>query len=163
MKKILSIMIIASLLFIGYTAHAALTPKADQVVSQARSIVSYDIATNEGQDLVLTADYSAARPTPDLENLDITPKTPVKDGVMSFTLRTQEGAPITVEYTYAKGERVGMKFSAEPPNPGSDAEYTQILSVASKAAYIINFTFVWQGGELKEVRIEPLINPFDTE
>ena len=53
-----------------------------------------------------------------------------------------------------------MKISAEPPNPGSDGEYSQILPVESKGGYIINFTFIWQGRDLKEVRIEPLINPF---
>lgn len=144
----------------GYAVFAFAAIKADTLVDQSKAIVSYDINTNEGIDLVLTADYSFARPIPDLENMDIIPKAPAKDGAQAFTLRSKEGTPITIEYMYQNGERVGMKIAAEPTNPTTDAEYAQILSVESRAGHIINFTFIWQGKDLKEVRIEPLVNPF---
>lgn len=159
MKKLLSIVTI--IVFIaGYSVSAFAALKADNMVDQSKAIVSYDLKTNEGVDLVLTADYSFARPIPDLENMDIAPKDPIRDGTRTFTLRSKEGTPVTIEYTYKNGERVGMKISSQPSNPASDAEYSQILSVESKAGYSISFTFIWQGSDLKEVRIEPSVNPF---
>lgn len=163
MKKMMMCIAVASVvIFSGYELYAQENVKADRVVDMAESVVSYDIKTIEGEDLSLTADYASSRPNPEIENMDIVPRGLAGEGVKSLTIQTKEGAPITIEYSFAFGERTDMKISTKPSNPASDGEYSQILSVESKAGYVINFTFIWQGGDLKEVRIEPMINPFTT-
>lgn len=161
MKKLFIVMVAAAAVLSSYALHAEESVKADRLVDLSESIVSYDIKTAEGEDLLLTADYNTSvRPAPELENMDIVPQTPIKDGTKSFTIPTKEGAPINIQYTFSGNDLSGMKISTAPSNPASDGEYSQILSVVSKAGYTINFTFIWQGGELKEVRIEPSVNPF---
>jgi len=159
-KKTLGIMVAGAVLFSVCILHAEEKVSADRVVDIAASRVSYDIKTAEDEDIILTVDYTSERPNPELENMDIVPQGAVKDGTRVFRIQTKEGSPIEIQYVYENGERVGMKISAEPSDPSSDAEYSQVLSVESKGGYIIKFTFIWQGKELKEVRIEPLINPF---
>jgi len=160
MKKILIIAVAVVLAFSAQGALAQDDVKADRVVDLSESIVSYDIKTAEGEDLLLTADYTAIRPSPELENMDIVPQSSISEGTKIFTLQTKEKTPITIQYSFSGGERSDMKISAVPSNPTSDGEYPQILSVESKGGYTIIFTFIWQGGDLKEVRIEPLVNPF---
>ncbi len=160
MKSILSVIALSVILISAGTSSAAENIKADNVVDPAESMVSYKIRAAGGEDLVITADYAQTRPNPEIENMDISPLDAVNEGARTFKIVTKEGIPIEIQYVYARGERVGMKISAEPSNPSSDAEYPQILSVESSSGYIINFTFVWQGKDLKEVRIEPQINPF---
>lgn len=160
MKKTLGIMAAAAVLFSVCITHAEEKVNADRVVDIAASRVSYDIKTAEGEDLVLTADYAPARPNPELENMDIAPRSALSGGTRAFKIFTKEGFPIEIQYVYENGERAGMKISAEPSDPSSDAEYSQVLSVESKGGHIIKFTFIWQGKDLKEARIEPLINPF---
>ena len=160
MKNILSVIALSVILISAGTSSAAENIKADNVVDPAESMVSYKIRAAGGEDLVITADYAQTRPNPEIENMDISPLDAVNEGARTFKIVTKEGIPIEIQYVYARGERVGMKISAEPSNPSSDAEYPQILSVESSGGYIINFTFVWQGKDLKEVRIEPQINPF---
>lgn len=160
MNKIWIVAIASAIVLSTHGLYAEEGVKADRVVDLSESIVSYDIKTVEGEDLLLTADYTQARPNPELENMDIVPQGLIKEGTKSFTIPTKENTPINIQYSFSGGERSGMKISAQPSNPTSDAEYSQILSVESKGGYTINFTFIWQGGDLKEVRIEPLANPF---
>ena len=160
MKKILFIIILSGIAFFAHNLQAVDDVKADRVLDLSESMVSYDIKTDEGEDLLLTADYTPTRPNPELENMDITPQNLIKEGRKSFTIQTKEKTPIVIQYSFSGGVRSDMKISAEPSNPASDAEYSQILSVESKGGYTINFTFIWQGGDLKEVRIEPSVNPF---
>lgn len=160
MKSILSVIVVSVILISAGMSRAEEGIKADNVIDLAGSRVSYDIKTTEGEDLIVTADYAKTRPNPEIENMDIAPLNAINEGTKKFKIATKEGAPIELQYVYARGERVGMKISAEPANPSSDAEYPQVLSVESKAGHIINFTFIWQGKELKEVRIEPQENPF---
>ncbi|MBN2453113.1 MAG: hypothetical protein JXB40_02470 [Candidatus Omnitrophica bacterium] len=159
MKRLLGIAAAAAILAV-YPAYAGQGVIADRLVDPSKSVVSFDIATAEGEDLTLTADYSSERPSPEPENMEIMPPGAIKEGTRSFTIRSKEGVPVNIQYLYGGGEMISMRISTESPNPASDAEYLQILSVESRAGHIINFTFVWQGDELKEVRIEPLINPF---
>ena len=160
MKKILSIVAAVTVLASAAILHAEEKAGADKITGINESRVSYDIKTVDGEDLVITADYASSRPNPEIENIDISPKDPINEGTRVFKVMTKEGTPIELHYIYEKGERVGMKISAESPNPSSDAEFPQILSVKSEGGRIINFTFIWQGEDLKEVRIEPLVNPF---
>lgn len=160
MNRSLSAVAAAVLLFSALSINAQAKIKADTVVDTAESKVSYDIKTSEGEDLVLTADYVSGKPDPELENMDIAPKDPIDEGTKVFKIMSKEGAPIEIQYSYRGGERAGMKIFTEPTNPSSDTEYYQVLSVESKGGYIIHFTFIWQGKDLKEVRIEPLVNPF---
>lgn len=160
MKKVAGIIVAVVVLFSGHWVYSQENAKADRVVNFSESIVSYDIKTAEGEDLLLTADYTSARPNPELENMNIVPQNLVNEGAKLFTIQTKEKAPITIQYSFSGGELSDMKISAEPPSPESDGEYSQILSVESKAGYIINFIFIWQGKDLKEVRIEPSVNPF---
>ncbi len=162
MKKILGIIAVAVLVLRTSVAGADVNANVDKVGDMAKAVVSYEIATSEGDELVLTVDYDSKRPTPEIENMDISPITPISDGTKTFKILTKEGVPIEIEYSYSGGKRTGMKISTAPSNPSSDAEYSQILSVQSKGAHVVNFTFIWQGTELKEVRIEPQVNPFDT-
>ncbi len=160
MNKSLGIIAAAVVLFSGYGVYAQENAKADRAVNFSESIVSYDIKTAEGEDLLLTADYTSARPNPELENMNIVPQSSMSEGTKSLTIQTKEKTPITIQYSFSDGGLSDMKISAEPPSPELDGEYSQVLSVESKAGYIINFTFIWQGKDLKEVRIEPSINPF---
>lgn len=160
MNKMLSVIaVVSSLAFTGML-QAEGNIKADNVIDAANSKVSYDIRTARGEDLIITADYSSDPAKAEIENMDISPLSPINEGTKVFTVVTKEGVPIDIQYSYSGGERTGIKISAKPSNPSSDAEYPQILSVESKGGYTINFTFIWQGKDLKEVRIEPLINPF---
>lgn len=162
MRKILSITAVALGLASAGILHAGGSVKADNVIDIAESRVSYDIKTASGEDIVITADYvpGARGTTPEIENMDISPRSPINGGTRAFKVITKEGVPIEIQYSYAGGERTGIKISTKPPNPSSDEEYPQVLSVESKGGYIINFTFIWQGKDLKEVRVEPLVNPF---
>jgi hypothetical protein len=161
MRKMYRIIFTIVMLCCACSVYADVNANVDRVIDPAKSSVGYDIVTSEGQTLALTIDYDSKRPTPEIENMDISPVAPVSEGTKIFKIPTKEGEPIEIEYSYSNGERTGMKISATPSNPSSDAEYSQIVSVVSKLSHVINFTFVWQGQELKEVRIEPLVNPFD--
>ncbi len=160
MKRVLSVIAMAAILSPVYIVHAQENVKADNIVDIAASKVSYNIKATEGEDLVITADYAETRPSPEIENMDISPVISVKDGIKVFKVLSKEGPVIEIQYSYALGERTGINILAEPPNPSSDTEYSQVLSVESTGGYIINFTFIWQGKDLKEVRIEPRANPF---
>ena len=160
MKSILSVIAVSVILVSAGMSYAAENIKADDVVDLTESTVSYKIETAGGEDLVITADYAQTRPNPEIENMDISPLDNVYEGARTFKIITKEGIPIDIQFVYARGERVGMAISAEPSNPASDLEYSQILSAESSGGYIIIFTFVWQGKDLKEVRVEPQLNPF---
>jgi hypothetical protein len=160
MKKTFGIIVVSMMLISAGMSCAEEGVKADNLIDLAGSRVSYEIKTDRGEGLIITADYAKTRPNPEIENMDIAPLNAINEGTKEFKLATKEGIPIELQYVYARGERVGMKIYAEPSNPSSDAEYPQVLSVESNAGYIINFTFIWQGQELKEVRIEPQKNPF---
>ncbi|MCX5678745.1 MAG: hypothetical protein NTY76_06525 [Candidatus Omnitrophica bacterium] len=160
MKKIFSIIAaVLGLVFAGMS-YAQGNIKADNVIDITESKVSYDIKTAEGEDLVVTADYASGSASPEIENMDIFPRNSINEGIKAFTVTTKEGVPIEIQYAYSGGERVGVKISTKPSHPSSDSEYAQVLSVESKGGYIIKFMFVWQGKDLKEVRVEPLVNPF---
>ncbi len=161
MWNILSVIALSVILISAGMSRAEENIKADSIVDRTESRVGYVIKTARGDDyLVITADYAQTRPNPEIENMDISPLDTVNEGTRTFKIATKEGVPIEIQYIYTRGERIGMKIFAEPPNPSSDEEYSQVLSVESGGGYIINFTFIWQGKDLKEVRIEPLINPF---
>lgn len=160
MKRIFSITAVALGLVSTGMSYTEENIKADNVIDITESKVSYDIKTARGEDLVITADYASGPAGPEIENMDISPGSPINDGTRLFTVITKESVPIEIQYSYSGGERAGIKISTKPPNPSSDSEYSQILSVESRGGYIINFTFIWQGKDLKEVRMEPLVNPF---
>ncbi|MFH1189750.1 MAG: hypothetical protein V1682_03590 [Candidatus Omnitrophota bacterium] len=160
MKNTFSVITISMILASAGISAAGEGVKADRVVDLSKSRVSYVIEAAGGEYLVITADYAETRPDPEIENIDIEPLDTVDKGTRKFRMIAKEGVPIEIEYVYSRGELTGMKISAEPPNPSSDAEYPQVLSVDSKGGNVINFTFIWQGKDLKEVRIEPLVNPF---
>ncbi len=160
MKRLASVIAICLILSQARVLYAEESVKADKLVDAALSVVSYDIKTTEGEDIVVTAGYSSTRPNPEIENLDIAPRDSINDGTKICRIPTKEGANIEVNYTYSGGSRVGIKMSAEPSNVSSDEEYTQDLTVQSNGGYMISFAFIWQGKDLKEVRIEPLVNPF---
>jgi hypothetical protein len=160
MKKIFGITAIALGLAFAGMSYADENIKADNVIDAAGAKVSYDIKTSEGEDLVITADYASPSARAEIENMDIFPRGSASEGIKTFTLATKEGTPIEIQYLYSGPERAGMKISAKPSHPSSDSEYAQVLSVESKGGYIIKFMFVWQGKDLKEVRVEPLVNPF---
>lgn len=160
MKKIFSVIAVALGLVLAGMSYAEENVSADKIIDIAESKVSYDIKTVGGEDLVITADYASGGANPEIENMDISPRSFISEGTKVFEIATKEGAPIEIQYSYSGGERVGIKVSAEPSNPSLDEEYSQVLSVESKGGHIINFTFIWQGKDLREVRVEPLVNPF---
>lgn len=149
-----------ALLTFACAVHAEDSVKADKLVDGASSTVSYDIKSADGDDLVMTAGYSSERPKPEIESLDIVPRAAITDGTQAFKIPTKEGSPIEIQYTYSAGARTDMKVSSEPSSQSAEDEYSQSLTVQSNGGYMISFTFIWQGKDLKEVRIEPLVNPF---
>jgi len=160
MRKMLGVVAVAVVLTSASVLNAGGNAAAGGIIDIAGSRASYDIKTVEGEDLVITADYARMRPDPEIENIDIAPRNPSSEGTRVFRIMTREGVPIEIQYLYAGDKCVEIKISAEPSNTSSDAEHSQVLSVEARSGHIINFTFIWQGKELREVRIEPMVNPF---
>ncbi len=133
---------------------------ADRQLDPVMSIVVYEMKTSGGGDLLLVADYTARRPDPELQNLDIMPKDPVRDGIKSLKLESNEKRPIEFAYLYKDGQIESINISATAPAVTSAEESTENLTVPSVSGHIINFTLTWKGGELKGVRAEPAQNPF---
>ncbi|MCM8760706.1 MAG: hypothetical protein NC933_00985 [Candidatus Omnitrophica bacterium] len=133
---------------------------ADRVLEPNDSVVAFDIKTQEGEDLYLVADYTARRPDPELQNMDIAPASPLREGVKFLKIDTVEGRPIEFQYFYKEGQLVSINITTPPPSVPMDGEYLETLTVKSKAGHPIIFTFQWEKGELKGVRVEPATNPF---
>ena len=66
MKKILGIIAVAVLVLRTSVAGADVNANVDKVGDMAKAVVSYEIATSEGDELVLTVDYDSKRPTPEM-------------------------------------------------------------------------------------------------
>ena len=133
---------------------------ADRQLDPVMSVVVYEIKTASGEDLLLVADYTARRPDPELQNLDIMPKDPVRDGIKSLRLESNEKRPIEFAYLYKDAQIESINISAPPPAVTSAEESAEVLTVPSVSGHIVNFTLTWKGGELKGVRAEPAQNPF---
>jgi len=133
---------------------------ADRQLDPVMSVVAYELKTSGGGDLLLVADYTARRPDPELQNLDIMPKDPVRDGIKSLKLESNEKRPIEFAYLYKDGKIESVNISVPPPAVTSAEESAEILTVPSAGGHIVNFTLTWKGGELKGVRVEPAVNPF---
>lgn len=134
--------------------------EADTEVDHLWSIVSYNIQTVEGDVVQIRVDYTSERPNPILQNLEFVPAEELKEGMKVYKLQTKEKKPIEFSCSYKNGQLENIKIYTDPPSGLEGVGYSEKLSVVSQDGYIINFVFDWSGKELKEVNVEPLINPY---
>lgn len=157
-KNIISIAMAAMLLAPLSVASAAV--KADNLANAEESTVSYSVKTAEGEDVIVTVDYTTSGSDAEIENMEIEPAVHVADGTKSLKIPSVEGPAIEIQFTYSLGKRTGIKISSVPPDPSSAVQSNSRSTIESSGGYLIDFDFLWNGKELAEVRVEPRDNPF---
>ncbi len=133
---------------------------ADTIVNPAMSTVQYDIASMEGEDIYITADYTSTRPNPPMQNASINAKTGLKDGEKVLRLRSRENRNIDVGFLYKNGKQENAWLNTNSSQCAQDAGFQETLSVVSKMGYVLNFTFEWSKGKLQGVKVDPLVHPY---
>ena len=133
---------------------------ADRRLDEVMSVVAYDMRTMEGEDLLMVTDYTGRRPDPELQDMDIAPARPIREGVKILRLATDKERPIEFQYHYKDGERMSVNIAVDPPAGAGEGDIQEVLNVRSKGGHVVAFTFYWQNGQLKGVRAEPAVNPF---
>lgn len=131
--------------------------EADAAVDRVKSVVGYDIATLDGKGIKILADYTARRPNPELQNVDILPSAGLQGVSGTVKISSREGKDIEIIFTYADSQLKMVNVNTKPIEGLSG---TETLSVLSKDEYVINFVFFWDKGALKSVKVEPSLNPY---
>jgi hypothetical protein len=143
-------------------AEAVRKVEADEILVPAKSVIGYELRATDGARLRMIVDYSSFRPSPELQDVDIVPASPIADGILPLKVMAKEKKPITFQYFYREGQFVNIKISTARPKEasGKGKEYDETLTVVSRDGYVIKFTFQWKNGEAKGIKIEPAVHPY---
>ncbi len=131
---------------------------ADGIANPVMSTVIFEIKSVEGEDIKITADYTAKRPNPKLQNLTILPLKPLDNGKKKLKIKSKEGKIIEIDCFYKNGSLESIHLdTVRPPLKG---ETEEIFFVGSKGGYLIKFTFRFKDGIILLVTVEPKVNPY---
>jgi hypothetical protein len=134
---------------------------ADKLISEKDSMVTYLVKTAGNSDIAVAMDYTGDRPNPQIQNVSILPPDGInKNGVTTYQVKSDEGRIVDMEFTFKSGKLYSVRVDTPIPDPLNKTKQSEILTIKSKAGYLLKFDFMWDKGEVQHVKLYPAMNPF---
>lgn len=134
---------------------------ADRLVDEKESIVTYMVRVAGNADIMVEMDYTGDRPDPKIQRVGILPPAGIdKNGATKYQVKSEEGQPIDIEFTFKGGKMDSVRVDTPIPDPLNKTKQSEILTIKSKAGYLLKFDFMWDKGEMQHVKLYPALNPF---
>lgn len=134
-----------------------LTVKADRLIDEQQSIVQYALPALSGEHILVNVDYDAKHRV--IQNVDFALTEKKADGEYSYNLPSQEGQ-VQITYVVEKGQMVSVKLRTDFDLEGARDQVSKVLTVESEHGYLVDFEFLWQDGNLANVKVSPKVNPY---
>ena len=134
---------------------------ADRLIDVKKSVVTYLVKAIDNIEITIELDYTGDRPDPQVQSVNILPPDGVsKNGVATYQVKSDEGTIIDIEFTFKGGKLDSVRVDTPIPDPLNKTKQSEILTINSKAGYLLKFDFMWDKGEMQSAQIYPLLNPF---
>lgn len=134
---------------------------ADKLTDKKWSKVMYEVISVDRQWIGIEMDFTGTRPSPEIQNVRIIPPEGLDvNSATTLKVRSQEGKIIDIVFTYKMGQLDNIRVDTPMPDLSSDAEQREVLTMKSRAGYLLTFTFEWKNKAMQSAKIDPKVNPF---
>lgn len=131
---------------------------ADGVSDAKMSTVYYDVKSTEGEKIRITVNYTAKRPSPEIQGVSIIPQEPIKSGVKRLTMISRDRKPIEVTTSYIDGKIDYVRLDTARPNEAG--ERTETMFVETEGGYLMKFTVRFKDRSIERFLVEPEVTAY---